>query len=128
MAARFWLHLLLCGKCPNVDRELTSMATFDRFSIKVVAGVGLCGAAIALSPAAAAAPLKTGGYACMQGAAGEVAAPAVAGGAAACAAAGAPIAEMSGAPVVAPVAAGAPIPAGAGAPLPAPIPAGAPII
>ena len=81
MAARFWLHLLLCGKCPSMDRELTSMATFDRFSIKVVAGVGLCGAAIALSPDAAAAPLKTGGYACMQGAAGEVAAPAAAGGA-----------------------------------------------
>ena len=56
------------------------MASFDRFSIKVVAGVGLCGAAIALSPDAAAASLKTGGYACMQGAAGEVAAPAVAGG------------------------------------------------
>ena len=58
------------------------MATFDRFSIKVVAGVSLWGAALALSPDAAAAPLKTGGYACMQGAAGEVAAPAVAGGAA----------------------------------------------
>ncbi|MGA9490576.1 MAG: hypothetical protein WBV80_10045, partial [Mycobacterium sp.] len=55
------------------------MAAFDRFSIKVVAGVGLCGAAIALSPDVVAAPLKTGGYACMQGAAGEVAAPAVAG-------------------------------------------------
>ena len=59
------------------------MATFDRFSIKVVAGVGLFGAAIALSPDVAATPLKTGGYACMQGAAGEVGAPAVAGGAAA---------------------------------------------
>jgi len=53
------------------------MTTFDRFNIKVVAGVGLCGAAIALSPDAAAAPLKTGGYACVQAAAGEVAAPAV---------------------------------------------------
>src|ERR1700733_15739722 len=80
MAACFWLCLLLCGKCPNMDRELTSMATFDRFSIKVVAGVGLFGAAIALSPDVAATPLKTGGYACMQGAAGEVGAPAVAGG------------------------------------------------
>ncbi|MGA9493353.1 MAG: hypothetical protein WBV80_24335, partial [Mycobacterium sp.] len=29
---------------------MTSMATFDRFNIRVVAGVGLCGAAIALSP------------------------------------------------------------------------------
>ena len=45
------------------------MTTFDRFNIKVVAGVGLCGAAIALSPDAAAAPLKTGGYACVQAAA-----------------------------------------------------------
>ncbi|MGB9251723.1 MAG: beta-xylosidase, partial [Mycobacterium sp.] len=61
------------------------MAAFDRFSIKVVAGVGLCGAAIALSPNVAAALLNTGGYACMQGAAGEVAAPAIAGGAAVCA-------------------------------------------
>src|SRR6202000_3486091 len=81
MAARLWPRLFLCRKCSNVDKELTSMASFDRFSIKVVAGVGLCGAAIALSPDAAAAPLKAGGYACMQGAAGEVAAPAGAGGA-----------------------------------------------
>ena len=55
------------------------MAAFDRISFKVVAGVGLCGAAIALGPDAAAAPLKMGGYACMQGAAGAVGAPAVAG-------------------------------------------------
>src|SRR6201992_4274203 len=141
MAGRLWPRLLLCGKCPNVDRELTLMASFDRFSIKVVAGVGLCGAAIALSQDAAAAPLKTGGYACMQGAAGEVAAPAVAGGAAgagpavaggaaACAPAAAPLAEMSGAPVAAPVPAGAPVSAGAPAPLVpagAPLPAGAPV-
>ncbi len=64
---------------PGRERELTSMTTFDRFSIKVVAGVGLCGAAIALSQAAVAAPLKTGGAACMYGSAGEVAAPAAAG-------------------------------------------------
>src|ERR1700743_1876812 len=68
MAARLWPRLFLCRKCSNVDKELTSMASFDRFSIKVVAGVGLCGAAIALSPDAAAAPLKAGGDACMQGA------------------------------------------------------------
>ena len=96
---------------PGRERELTSMTTFDRFSIKVVAGVGLCGAAIALSPAAAAAPLKTGGAACMYGSAGEVAAPAAAGAAGvaggpvqpvpACAPAGAPIADMAGAPVAA---------------------------
>src|ERR1700749_4746561 len=97
MAARLLPRLLLCGKCPNVDRELTSMAAFDRFSIKVVAGVGLWGAAIALSPDAAAAPLKTGGYACMQGAAGAVGAPAGAGCAAPVGAA-APMAEMGGAP------------------------------
>ncbi|HET9891653.1 MAG TPA: hypothetical protein VFQ42_14240, partial [Mycobacterium sp.] len=41
--------------------ELTLMAIVDRFNIKVVAGAGLCGAAIALSPDAAAAPLITGG-------------------------------------------------------------------
>ena len=64
---------------PGRERELTSMTTFDRFSIKVVAGIGLCGAAIALSPGATAAPLKTGGAACMYGSAGEVAAPAAAG-------------------------------------------------
>ena len=36
------------------------MAIFDRFKIKGVAGAGLCGAAMALSPDAAAAPLWTG--------------------------------------------------------------------
>ena len=58
------------------------MATFDRFNIKVVAGLGLCGAAMALSPDAGAAPFMTGGYACIQGAAGEVGAgaPLAAGG------------------------------------------------
>ena len=55
------------------------MTAFERISIKVVAGVGLCGAALALSPAAVAAPLKTGGAACMYGSAGEVGAPAAAG-------------------------------------------------
>jgi hypothetical protein len=123
---------------PGRERELTSMTTFDRFSIKVVAGIGLCGAAIALSPGAIAAPLKTGGAACMYGSAGEAAAPAAAGAAgaagAACAPAGAPIADMAGAPVAAPIPgglpfpAGAPVPAGAGAPLPVAVPAGAPLI
>jgi hypothetical protein len=130
------------------------MKGFDRFSIKFVAGVGLCGAAIALSPHAAATPLKTGGGACMYGAAGEVGAAAggvgagaggvgAAGAAAPCA--GAPVADMAGAaaaplPVGAPVLggapipgglpfpAGAPVPAGAGAPLPVAVPAGAPLI
>jgi hypothetical protein len=119
------------------------MTAFDRFGIKVVAGLGLCGAALALSPDAAAAPLKTGGYACMQGTAGAVGAPAVgapavAGAAAPCVPA-APIADMAGgapygAPVIgpvpagAPIPAGAPVPAGAGAPAPLPFPAGAPVI
>ncbi|MDS0337659.1 hypothetical protein NDO39_25820, partial [Mycobacterium intracellulare] len=54
------------------------MAIVDRFNMKVVAGAGLCGAAIALSPDAAAAPLITGGHACIQGQAGD-AAPAAGG-------------------------------------------------
>ena len=47
------------------------MTVFDRRNITVVAIAGLCGAGIALSPDAAAAPLKTGGYACVQGMSGE---------------------------------------------------------
>ncbi|MBZ4622238.1 hypothetical protein GBO18_20165, partial [Mycobacterium avium subsp. hominissuis] len=78
---------------------MTLMAIVDRFNMKVVASAGLCGAAIALSPDAAAAPLITGGHACIQGQSGE-AAPA----------AGGPVA--GGAPAAtAPPAAGAP-PAG----------------
>jgi hypothetical protein len=46
------------------------MAIFDRLGIKVIAGVGLCGAAMALSPDAAATSLRTGGYSCVQGIAG----------------------------------------------------------
>ncbi|MDT5147565.1 MAG: hypothetical protein QOC58_2210, partial [Mycobacterium sp.] len=56
------------------------MTVFDRFNIKVGAIAGLCGAAMALSPdAAAAPPLKTGGYACVQGMTGEAGAPAAGG-------------------------------------------------
>lgn len=154
-AARCECTVLICGPAPGRERELTSMTAFDRFSIRVVAGVGLCGAAIAFSAAAAAAPWKTGGAACMYGTAGEIGAPAVAGAAggagaagaggagaagAGCAPAGAPIADMAGAPAAAgaPVPAGAPIPGGlpfpagapipAGAPLPVAVPAGAPLI
>ncbi|ORC04194.1 beta-xylosidase, partial [Mycobacterium persicum] len=58
------------------------MTVFDRFNLKVVACAGLCGVAIALSPNVAAAPLKTGGYGCVQGMAGEGATPAAAGAAA----------------------------------------------
>ena len=53
------------------------MTVFGRFNITAGAIAGLCGAAIALSPDAAATPLKTGGgYACVQGMSGEAAAPA----------------------------------------------------
>lgn len=47
------------------------MAIVNRFNIKVIAGAGLFAAAIALSPDAAADPLMTGGYACIQGMAGD---------------------------------------------------------
>jgi hypothetical protein len=117
------------------------MTTSDRTKVKVVAGAGLCGAAIALSPNAAAVPLITGGYACVQGLAGDSAPPAAAGapvvaevcsppaptGAALSGGAGAvpitpgPVGAPAGAPV------GAPVPAGAGAPVGAPVPAGAPV-
>src|SRR6478672_11344911 len=63
-------------------KESMAMAIFDRFNIKVVAaGAGLCGVAIALSPVVAAAPLKTGGYECLQTSAGGAggAAPAAGG-------------------------------------------------
>src|SRR6201987_2377184 len=50
------------------------MTVFDRFNITVGAIAGLCGAAMALSPDAAATPLKTGGHACVQGMSGETAA------------------------------------------------------
>jgi hypothetical protein len=71
-------------------KELTLMAIFDRFNIKIIASAGLCGAAIALCPDAAAAPLITGGGACMRGQSGEIGAPVLAGGA--LADAGAPVA------------------------------------
>jgi hypothetical protein len=92
------------------------MAIFDRFNIKIVASAGLCGAAIALCPDAAAAPLITGGGACMRGQSSEVGAPVLAGGALAGAGApaaaaagavpacttGAPLTDMAGVPVVVP--------------------------
>jgi hypothetical protein len=106
------------------------MTIFDRFNIKVVAGAGLCGAAIALSQAAAAAPLITGGYACIQASAGDTApsvadtGPVAAGG---CGPASAPLADMAGIPLTlpGPVPLGAPVPVGA--PLGAPVPVGAPL-
>jgi hypothetical protein len=99
---------------------------FDRFNIGVVAaGVGLCGVAMALSPDVAAAPLITGGPACVQPAAGEV------GGASpvanACSPASAPASDMAGIPMAlpGPVPVVAPVPVGA--PLAAPVPVGAPV-
>ncbi|WP_421845753.1 hypothetical protein [Mycobacterium sp.] len=109
------------------------MTVFGRFTIKVVASAGLCGAAIALSPGAEASPLKTGGAACLQGMSDEVAAPAAAAPAAAggVCAAGAPVTDMAGVPLVAPgalpvVPAGAPLIA-FGPPVP-PIPVAPPVV
>ncbi|MGB8406660.1 MAG: beta-xylosidase, partial [Mycobacterium sp.] len=45
---------------------------FDRFTMTVVAGAGLCVAAMALTPNAAAVPLKTGGTHCVYDSAGNV--------------------------------------------------------
>ncbi len=108
------------------------MTIFDRVNIRVIAaGAGLCGVALALSPAAAAVPLVTGGYDCMQTSAGEVAGPA----AGACAPAAAPLADMAGVPmalpgpvpVAAPLPVAAPVPVGAPLPVAAPVPVGAPL-
>jgi hypothetical protein len=110
------------------------MTIFDRFNIKVVAGAGLCGAAIALSQAAAAAPLITGGYACIQASAGDTAPSVAATGPVAadgCGPASAPLADMAGIPATlpGPVPVGAPLgaPVPVGAPLGAPVPVGAPL-
>ena len=113
------------------------MAIFDRLGIKVIAGVGLWGAALALSPDAAASSLKTGGYSCVQGIAGETAPTAVAGGpvvAPVCvppAPAAAALYGAAGSAAAALVPAGAPaaaaVPAGAGAPVPVGAPAGLPV-
>ena len=88
------------------------MKITDRFNMKVVASAGLCAAAMALSPDAAAAPLITGGYACMQSSAGDAASPVVVGGPVAadvCSPASAPVAEMAGVPLASP----GPLPVGA---------------
>ena len=106
------------------------MAILDRFNIKVVACAGLCGAVIALSPDAVAGPLITGGYACMQGLAGDTAPPVAAGGplaADACVPASGPLADMAGVPLALPGPVVAPVPAGAPVPVAAPVPVGAPV-
>ncbi|HEY0225652.1 MAG TPA: hypothetical protein VGC05_04480, partial [Mycobacterium sp.] len=120
------------------------MAIFDRFNIKIIASAGMFGAAIALSPDAAAMPFKTGG--CLYPQAGEAAPLAggpvgAAGAAAGAGACGAPLTDMSGVPLAAPGAipvAGAPIialgppplvpPVPLGAPVGAPLPLGAPLV
>src|SRR5271166_3057266 len=114
-------------------KGLRLISIFDRFGIKVVAGVGLYGAAMALSPDAAATPRKKGGYSCVQGLAGETAPAAVAGGpvvAAVCvppAPVGAALSGAGGPAAAAPAGAGAPVPAGGGGPVPVGAPAGLPV-
>lgn len=119
------------------------MTIVDRF-IKVVAGAGLCGAALALSPGAAAAPLMTGGgYECMQGSAAAGTPAAAAGAPVAACTASAPLADMAGVPLAlpGPVPAAPPVPVIPPpplappplappvpvAPVGAPVPAGAPV-
>jgi hypothetical protein len=103
---------------------------FDLLGITVAASAGLCGAALAFSPGAAAAPLPTGGPTCLEEMAGVAAppAPAVLPGPPVVASVP-PGAVPAGAPVLAGAPAGAPVPAGApaGAPVPAGAPAGAPV-
>ncbi|MEZ0364280.1 hypothetical protein ACAG26_11335 [Mycobacterium sp. pUA109] len=100
----------------------------SRFNIATVAGVGLCGAALAFSADAAAFPRPTGGPTCTEmPAAGAPACAAALTGAAAPAPAGAPVVPVAGVPLPA----GAPVPVVPVAPvagLPAaPGPAGAPV-
>ncbi len=136
-----------CGNTPlspNI-REF-ALKIFDLFGITVAASAGLCGAALAFSPGAAAAPPPTGGPTCMgqmaglgapaTGAAPLVPAvlpgpPVVAGAPPGAVPAGAPVPAgvPAGAPVAAGVPAGAPVAAGvpAGAPVAAGVPAGAPV-
>jgi hypothetical protein len=127
------------GTCEREYKESTLMAIADRFIIKVVASAGLCGAAIALSPTAAAVPFMTGGHACIEGQAGDLAPLPAAGGvgaAGAPAAAGAcaaPLTDMAGIPMAVPgplpvVPMGAPLPVVPLAPPVPVVPVGAPLI
>ncbi len=128
-------------------RRLDVTVLFGRITVRVVAGVGLCAAAVAFSPPAAAAPLKAGGTNCLEVLAGTAAlaaaggpgvvagggaAPvAVAGGGVATDACSAAAVQAAGAgvPVVAPGPAAVPVaaPVPVGAPLAAPVPLGAPV-
>lgn len=114
------------------------MKIIDLLGITVAPIAGLCGAALAFSPDAAAAPLPTGGGACLQQSSAFAAPIEQMSGAAAPAAAGLPagspacIAQMSGlaAPLVPAVLPGPPVvPAAAPVPLgapPVPVPLGPP--
>ncbi|MDC8973263.1 hypothetical protein [Mycobacterium marinum] len=119
------------------------MRKFDRINIAVVASAGLCGAAFAFSPSAAATPLRTGGPSCVEQMAGvgapaagaaPVMAPILPGPpvAGAVPVAGGPLLPVPAAgpvpiPAPAPVPAGAPVPLPAGAPVPVPVAVGAPV-
>ena len=102
--------------------------TTRRFTHKVVVSVGFCGAALAMIPNAAAAPLKTGGGYCIEDAAGAAGAPVAVAGAAGAPVLCAPVADMAGVPLAVP----GPLPLGAaaiGAPVPVvvpPVPVGVP--
>ncbi|MCX8564324.1 hypothetical protein OS122_25875 [Mycolicibacterium mucogenicum] len=104
------------------------MISFGRIAVKIVASAGVCATAVAVSPTAAAIPLKTGGYACDTVATAAGAAPAA--GAPAAAAAGAPCAApaVASSGIVGPLAAAPVVPA-AVPPVPAvvpPVPAAVP--
>jgi hypothetical protein len=109
------------------------MISFGRIAVKIVASAGVCATAVAVSPTAAAVPLKTGGYACdtVATAAGAVpAAGAPVAGAPAAAAAAAPCAApaVASSGIVGPLAAAPVVPA-AVPPVPAvvpPVPAAVP--
>lgn len=113
------------AECRSGNEGSTSMTSFDRVNMRVVAaGVGLCAAALALSPTAAA-----GGYECVETSAGT--APGAAAAAAPCAPLAAPVNEMAGVPMAlpgpVPVVPVAPVPLGAPVPVGAPVPLGAPV-
>jgi hypothetical protein len=99
-----------CGKTPLIpNTRKFAVKILDLFGITVAASAGLCGAALALSPGAAAAPLPTGGPTCTEQMAGL----------------GAPVANAArSVPAVLP---GPPV-VPAGAPVPAGVPAGPPLL
>ncbi|OBF43433.1 hypothetical protein A5746_00565 [Mycolicibacterium conceptionense] len=113
------------------------MTTFARITVKAAVGVGLCAtavtAAVALSPLAAALPFKTGGYKCVDAAAGvpgvPCAAPAVeaAGVVPAAAPAAVPPVPVAPPPVAPPPIGVPPVPLAPPVPVVPVVPAGAPV-